>query len=67
MANTILQNCQRGIIFITFLLVLLGFILTVISLIKKRIDSSDEDKREGASGGEKYEEGAEKPKRTATE
>jgi hypothetical protein len=55
MANTILQNCQRGIIFITFLIVLFGFILTVISLIKKRIDSSDEDKREGSAGGEKYE------------
>lgn len=67
MANTILQNCQRGIIFITFLIFLFGFILTVISLIKKRIDSSDEDKRDGAAGGEKYEEGAEKPKRTGTE
>lgn len=67
MANTHLQNCQRGIIFITFLIFLFGFILTVISLIKKRIDSFDEDKREGSAGGDKYEESGEKPKRTGTE
>jgi hypothetical protein len=54
MANTIVQNCQRGIIFITFLIVLVSFIFTVISLIKKRIDSIDYD-QEGAEGGERYE------------
>lgn len=52
MANTIVQNCQRGIIFLTFLTLLLYFVITVISLIKKRIDTLDE------SGGEsKYQEG----------
>jgi hypothetical protein len=53
MANTIVQNCQRGIIFITFLLVLLFFIVTVISLIKKMIGSSDDE----GEGQAKYQEG----------
>lgn len=42
MANTEVQNCQRGIIFITFLLVLIYFIIVVISVIKKLIDRSGE-------------------------
>ncbi len=42
MANTIVQNCQRGIIFLTFLTVLFFFILKTIALIKKRIDPLEE-------------------------
>lgn len=53
MANTIVQNCQRGIIFITFLITVLFFIVTVISLIKKLIDSNVEE----GDGQSKYKEG----------
>jgi Na+-transporting methylmalonyl-CoA/oxaloacetate decarboxylase gamma subunit len=53
MANTTVQNCQRGIIFITFVLVVLFFIVTVISLIKKLIDSSVEEGQDQS----KYKEG----------
>jgi hypothetical protein len=52
MANTIVQNCQRGIIFITFLLILLYFIITAISLIKKLIDANGDE-----SGEQHYKEG----------
>jgi hypothetical protein len=38
MASTIIQNCQRGTIFMTFLAVLFFLILNIVNLIKKRID-----------------------------
>lgn len=60
MANTVVQNCQRGIIFVTFLLILFYFIITVISLIKKLLDNS-EGEVEGQAGESKYKEGQEKP------
>lgn len=48
MANTTYQNCQRGIIFLSFLTVLFFFIITTISLIKKLLDPVEE-------GASKYE------------
>jgi hypothetical protein len=42
MANTVVQNCQRGIFFITFLAVLVYFSMITISLIKKLIDPVEE-------------------------
>ena len=51
MANNVLQNSQRGIILITFMIVTVFFIFTVIRLIKKLLD--------GGEGESKYEEGNE--------
>ena len=38
MANTEIQNGQRGTIFLTFLAVLFFCILNIINCVKKRID-----------------------------
>jgi hypothetical protein len=49
MASTTFQNCQRGTIFLCFLMLLLFFIVQTINLIKKRLDSVSEDAGEGAA------------------
>jgi len=63
MASTIIQNCQRGTVFICFLAALFFFIMNTISLIKKRLDPINE---EGDAGKYKPEadvaEGKNKPR-----
>jgi len=39
MASTTLQNSQRGIIFLTFMIVTTFFVFIVIRLVKKLIDN----------------------------
>lgn len=52
MASTQGQNCQRGIVFLCFIIILFFLIIVIIKMVKKLIDTqSDED----ASG--KYKEG----------
>jgi hypothetical protein len=53
MANTMVQNCQRGIIFVTFFFSFLFFIFSVISLVKKLIDPKEVE----SSGQYNYQEG----------
>ena len=43
MGNSVTQNCQRGLIFFTFLHCTFFFIVTVINLCKNRIDPCEED------------------------
>ena len=59
MGNSATQNCQRGIIFLSFLHILFFFIVTVVSLCKNRIDPVEEDDDVAA---EKYKEGEEPDK-----
>lgn len=63
MAGSETQNCQRGTIFMTFLVVIIFCIANVVSLVKKRIDPQEED-----PDGEKYKEGKDgEPKRAKEE
>jgi hypothetical protein len=38
MGNSVTQNCQRGTIFITFIIVVFFCVINIIALVKKRID-----------------------------
>ena len=44
MASTQGQNCQRGTIFLCFLIVLLFLIVVIMKMIKKLIDPIGEEK-----------------------
>lgn len=46
MANTVLQNCQRGEIFLLFLIVLIGCFFLLVKLIKRQIDFRHQSLRE---------------------
>lgn len=54
MGSSETQNCQRGTIFMTFLVLVFFCVVHIMSLIKKRIDPLDED-----ADGEKYKESKE--------
>lgn len=41
MANTLIQNCQRGLVFLVFLEILFISIMITIKLIKRLIDPLD--------------------------
>lgn len=43
MANTILQNSQRGVIFLTWMIITTFFVFIVIRIAKKLIDTVEED------------------------
>lgn len=44
MASTQGQNCQRGTIFLCFLIVLLFLIVVIMKMIKKLVDPIGEEK-----------------------
>ena len=48
MASTQGQNCQRGTIFLCFLVVLLFLVVVIMTMVKKLIDPAGED------GADKY-------------
>jgi hypothetical protein len=50
MASTQAQNCQRGTVFLCFVIILFFLIAVFIKLIKKLIDTDEGE-------GEKYKEG----------
>ncbi len=41
MASNILQNSQRGLLFMNFLTIFISFIFITLKLIKKKIDIGD--------------------------
>ena len=68
MGNSVTQNSQRGLIFVTFLTCIFFFIITVVNFCKNRIDPVEDDDDAAA---DKYKEGEgeerdkDKPKKAA--
>ena len=53
MGNSLVQNCQRGTIFLTFIATTFFLVMSIINMSKKRIDPIEGDEE----GGERYKEG----------
>jgi hypothetical protein len=56
MASTQGQNCQRGTVFLCFLIVLFFLVIVIMKMVKKLLDPLEEEAgkyKEGEGNGEK--------------